>query len=67
MRTKANMGSCRRLAALAIIFFKENLNVRSLGGAAYSGSSWPIDRNETATYLGFDRSIHNAGRWVRID
>ncbi|CAG9955884.1 unnamed protein product [Clonostachys rosea f. rosea IK726] len=38
----------------------DRLNVSSLGGAAYSGTSWPIDRDSTATYLGFDRPIPNA-------
>jgi len=36
------------------------LNVSPLGGAAYSGTSWPIDRNRTAAYLGFSRPIANA-------
>lgn len=38
----------------------DRLNVSPLGGAAYSGTSWPISREETATYLGFDRPIPNA-------
>ncbi|VUC29743.1 unnamed protein product [Clonostachys rosea] len=38
----------------------DRLNVSSLGGAAYSGTSWPIDRDSTAMYLGFDRPIPNA-------
>ncbi|KAG4436388.1 hypothetical protein IFR05_008144 [Cadophora sp. M221] len=36
------------------------LNVSPLGGAAYSGTSWPISRTETAAYLGFDRPIPNS-------
>ncbi|KAL2203327.1 argininosuccinate lyase [Sarocladium strictum] len=36
------------------------LNICPLGGAAYSGTSWPINRNDTATYLGFDSPITNA-------
>ncbi|KAI7771134.1 hypothetical protein LZL87_013205 [Fusarium oxysporum] len=31
-----------------------------LGGAAYSGTSWPIDRTATAHYLGFNRPVYNA-------
>lgn len=38
----------------------DRLNVSPLGSAAYSGTSWPIDRATTATYLGFDRPIPNA-------
>ncbi|KAI9147124.1 argininosuccinate lyase [Paramyrothecium foliicola] len=38
----------------------DRLNVSPLGGAAYSGTSWPIDRAATAHYLGFDRPIANA-------
>ncbi|GGJ40298.1 argininosuccinate lyase [Paenarthrobacter histidinolovorans] len=38
----------------------ERLNESPLGGAAYSGTSWPIDREATASYLGFDRPIPNA-------
>jgi argininosuccinate lyase len=38
----------------------DRLNLCPLGGAAYSGTSWPIDRTETAAYLGFDRPIPNA-------
>ena len=38
----------------------ERLNESPLGGAAYSGTSWPIDREATASYLGFDRIIPNA-------
>lgn len=36
------------------------LNVSPLGGAAYSGTSWPIDRDRTADYLGFSGPIPNA-------
>lgn len=35
-------------------------NLCSLGGAAHSGTSWPIDRSVTAAYLGFDGPIPNA-------
>ncbi|EEY21644.1 argininosuccinate lyase [Verticillium alfalfae VaMs.102] len=38
----------------------DRLNVCPLGGAAYSGTSWPINRDSTSTYLGFDRPILNA-------
>ncbi|KAK5061614.1 hypothetical protein LTR84_008158 [Exophiala bonariae] len=38
----------------------DRLNLSPLGGAAYSGTSWPISRIETAAYLGFDRPIPNA-------
>ncbi|KXJ97586.1 argininosuccinate lyase [Microdochium bolleyi] len=38
----------------------DRLNVCPLGGAAYSGTSWPINRNVTAAYLGFARPIANA-------
>ncbi|KAM0325040.1 hypothetical protein ACHAQA_007577 [Verticillium albo-atrum] len=38
----------------------DRLNLSPLGGAAYSGTSWPINRAETATYLGFDRPVYNA-------
>ncbi|KAH7367119.1 argininosuccinate lyase [Plectosphaerella cucumerina] len=38
----------------------DRLNACPLGGAAYSGTSWPIDRAATATYLGFDRPVPNA-------
>lgn len=38
----------------------DRLNVSPLGCAAYSGTSWPIDRAATAFYLGFDRPIPNA-------
>jgi len=36
------------------------LNECSLGGAAHSGTGWPIDRDLTAAYLGFDRPVRNA-------
>ncbi|WP_035856406.1 argininosuccinate lyase [Cryptosporangium arvum] len=36
------------------------LNQCPLGGAAHSGTSWPIDRDLTAAYLGFDRPVPNA-------
>lgn len=38
----------------------DRLNLSPLGGAAYSGTSWPISRTDTAAYLGFDRPIPNA-------
>ncbi|KAH7369508.1 argininosuccinate lyase [Rhexocercosporidium sp. MPI-PUGE-AT-0058] len=38
----------------------DRLNLSPLGGAAYSGTSWPINRTETAAYLGFDHPILNA-------
>jgi argininosuccinate lyase len=38
----------------------DRLNECSLGGAAHSGTSWPIDRDLTAAYLGFDRPVRNA-------
>jgi argininosuccinate lyase len=38
----------------------DRLNLSPLGGAAYSGTSWPIDRTATAHYLGFDRPVYNA-------
>jgi argininosuccinate lyase len=38
----------------------ERLNECSLGGAAHSGTRWPIDRDLTAAYLGFDRPVRNA-------
>ncbi|KAH7397156.1 argininosuccinate lyase [Pyrenochaeta sp. MPI-SDFR-AT-0127] len=38
----------------------DRLNLSPLGGAAYSGTVWPIDRTATAIYLGFDRPIPNA-------
>jgi argininosuccinate lyase len=38
----------------------DRLNLCPLGGAAYSGTSWPINRNDTSTYLGFDRPVPNA-------
>jgi argininosuccinate lyase len=38
----------------------ERLNECPLGGAAHSGTQWPIDRELTASYLGFARAIRNA-------
>lgn len=38
----------------------ERLNECPLGGAAHSGTGWPIDRDATAAYLGFIRPIRNA-------
>jgi argininosuccinate lyase len=38
----------------------ERLNECPLGGAAHSGTGWPIDRDVTAAYLGFIRPVHNA-------
>ncbi|MDQ4113020.1 MAG: argininosuccinate lyase [Actinomycetota bacterium] len=38
----------------------DRLNVSPLGGAAYSGTSWPINRATTAHYLGFDSPVPNA-------
>lgn len=38
----------------------ERLNACPLGSAAYSGTSWPVDRDLTAAYLGFARPIPNA-------
>lgn len=38
----------------------DRLNESPLGGAAYSGTSWGIDRDMTAAYLGFSRPIPNA-------
>lgn len=38
----------------------DRLNISPLGTAAYSGTSWPIDRATTAFFLGFDRPIPNA-------
>jgi argininosuccinate lyase len=48
----------RNLARLAQVY--ERLNECPLGGAAHSGTAWPIDRDATAAYLGFDRPILNA-------
>ena len=36
------------------------LNQCPLGGAAHSGTQWPIDRDTTAAYLGFAGPIRNA-------
>jgi argininosuccinate lyase len=38
----------------------ERLNECPLGGAAHSGTGWPIDRDLTAAYLGFARPVRNA-------
>jgi len=38
----------------------ERLNECPLGGAAHSGTSWPIDRESTAAHLGFARPVRNA-------
>jgi argininosuccinate lyase len=48
----------RNLTRLAQAYAR--LNESPLGGAAYSGTSWPIDREATAAYLGFSRPISNA-------
>ncbi|MCZ4602320.1 argininosuccinate lyase [Streptomyces sp. Lzd4kr] len=48
----------RNLARLSQVY--ERLNECPLGGAAHSGTSWPIDRDATAAYLGFDRPVRNA-------
>ena len=38
----------------------DRLNECPLGGAAHSGTRWPIDRDLTAGYLGFARAVRNA-------
>lgn len=38
----------------------DRMNECPLGGAAHSGTSWPIDRRLTAGYLGFTRPVPNA-------
>ncbi|MFI7293389.1 argininosuccinate lyase [Streptomyces sp. NPDC050121] len=48
----------RNLARLAQLY--ERINECPLGGAAHSGTDWPIDRHTTAAYLGFARPVHNA-------
>ncbi|GAA2382046.1 lyase family protein [Streptomyces coeruleofuscus] len=48
----------RNLARLSQVY--ERLNECPLGGAAHSGTAWPIDRDATAAYLGFDRPVRNA-------
>jgi argininosuccinate lyase len=48
----------RNLTRLAQAYAR--LNESPLGGAAYSGTSWPLDREATAAYLGFVRPISNA-------
>ena len=48
----------RNLARMVQLF--ERLNECPLGGAAHSGTEWPIDRDTTAAYLGFARPVRNA-------
>src|SRR3954469_3370200 len=48
----------RNLARLAQGY--ERLNECPLGGAAHSGTGWPIDRDLVAGYLGFARPVPNA-------
>jgi argininosuccinate lyase len=48
----------RNLARMAQAY--ERLNECPLGGAAHSGTAWPIDRRATADYLGFSRPVRNA-------
>lgn len=48
----------RSVDRLAAVFAR--LNECPLGGAAHSGTGWPIDRDLTARYLGFDRPVRNA-------
>ncbi|RNF90134.1 argininosuccinate lyase [Streptomyces botrytidirepellens] len=48
----------RNLARMAQLY--ERLNECPLGGAAHSGTDWPIDREATAAYLGFARPVRNA-------
>ncbi|CAM5709757.1 Argininosuccinate lyase OS=Streptomyces alboniger OX=132473 GN=argH PE=3 SV=1 [Streptomyces alboniger] len=48
----------RNLARMAQLY--ERLNECPLGGAAHSGTDWPIDRHTTAAYLGFARPVRNA-------
>ncbi len=48
----------RNLARLVELY--DRLNECPLGGAAYSGTEWPIDRAATAAHLGFSRPIRNA-------
>ena len=38
----------------------ERINLCALGGAAHSGTSWPIDRAMTARYLGHSGPVPNA-------
>jgi argininosuccinate lyase len=38
----------------------ERVNLSALGGAAHSGTSWPIDREMTARYLGHSGPVPNA-------
>lgn len=35
-------------------------NLNSLGGAALAGTGWPVDREQTASYLGFDGLVLNS-------
>jgi argininosuccinate lyase len=48
----------RNLARMVQVY--ERLNECPLGGAAHSGTAWPIDRHATADYLGFSRPVRNA-------
>lgn len=48
----------RNLARMVELYGR--LNECPLGGAAHSGTAWPIDRDLTATYLGFARPVRNA-------
>lgn len=48
----------RNLTRMVQVF--ERLNECPLGGAAHSGTAWPIDRDATAAYLGFARPVRNA-------
>ena len=48
-RDRSRLADCRR-----------RLNVSPLGAAALAGTSMPIDRDETATQLGFDKPMANS-------
>lgn len=48
----------RNLARVRQLY--DRLNECPLGGAAHSGTSWPIDREATAAHLGFARPVRNA-------
>ncbi len=48
----------RNLARL--VELHDRLNECPLGGAAHSGTEWPIDRDATAAHLGFSRPVRNA-------